>query len=226
MGLKRTLAASLLLLAVCQQPALAAAPQPFILAPAAAVEARETGRTRTAVFAGGCFWGIEAVFSHLKGVRSVVSGYHGGTRATADYDKVSTGRTAHAEAVRVTYDPAVIRYDQLLRVFFTVGADPTQLNRQGPDEGPQYRSALVPLDAEQQRVAQGYLRQMAGARLWRGPIVTRIEPYKAFYPAEDYHQDFSFRNPRHGYIQFWDAPKVAALKRFFPDLWKAAFTKG
>lgn len=225
MALKRILAASFPLLAACQQPAVAAASEPAIKAPAATVESRETGQ-RTAIFAGGCFWGIEAVFSHLRGVKSAVSGYHGGTRATAAYEAVSSGRTSHAESVRVTYDPAVIRYDQLLRVFFSVGADPTLLNRQGPDQGTQYRSALVPLDGEQQRVAEAYLRQLSASRLWRGPIVTRTESYKAFFPAEGYHQDFAANNPDHGYIRFWDAPKVAALKRLFPDLWKAAFTRG
>lgn len=226
MGLKRALAASLLLLAACQQPATAAAPESTVKAPSAQVESRESGKTRTAIFAGGCFWGIEAVFSHLRGVTSAVSGYHGGARNTAHYDDVSTGRTGHAEAVRVTYDPAVIRYDQLLQVFFSVGADPTLLNRQGPDVGTQYRSALVPLDPEQQRVASAYLGQLGTARLWRGPIVTRIEPYKGFFPAESSHQDFAANNPDHGYIRFWDAPKVAALKRQFPNLWKPGFTRG
>lgn len=188
--------------------------------------AHEPAGRRVAIFAGGCFWGIEAIFSHLKGVTSAVSGYHGGKRETANYQAVSDGGTGHAESVRVTYDPAVIRYDQLLRVFFSVGADPTLLNRQGPDSGTQYRSALVPLDAEQRRVAQAYLDQLGAARLWRGPIVTRIEAYSRFYPAEDYHEDFAAVNPNHGYIRYWDAPKAAALRRIFPDLYKAAFTRG
>jgi len=207
-------------------PACAAAPEPALRAPEAALRSSEPAGPHVAIFSGGCFWGIEAVFSHLRGVRSAVSGYHGGTRASARYETVSGGRTGHAESVRVTYDPAVIRYDQLLRVFFSVGADPTLLNRQGPDEGTQYRSALVPLDPDQRRVAQAYLAQLGGARLWRGPIVTRIEPYTGFYPAEAYHQDFAAKNPDHGYIRFWDAPKVAALRRLFPDLYKPAFTRG
>lgn len=199
--------------------------QAVMATPAAAVEAREEPGRKQAVFAGGCFWGIEAVFSHLKGVTSVVSGYHGGDKRTARYDVVGTGNTGHAEAVRVTYDPARIRYDQLLRVFFAVGANPTQLDYQGPDYGTQYRNALVPLNVEQKRVAAGYLAQLRRLDLWGKPIVTAIEPYKAFYPAEGYHQDFAANNPDHGYIRRWDAPKLRALKTMFPDLYKAGFTR-
>lgn len=208
--------------AACQQPALA---EGTMATPAAAVEAREAPGKKVAIFAGGCFWGIEAVFSHLKGVSSVVSGYHGGEKKTARYDVVDSGKTGHAEAVRVTYDPAVIRYDQLLRVFFAVGANPTQLNFQGPDHGTQYRNALVPLSIEQKAVAAGYLAQIKRLDLWKQPIVTAVEPYKAFYPAEDYHQDFAAKNPDHGYIRRWDAPKVRALKAMFPDLYKPTFTR-
>lgn len=210
------------LTASCQQPAQA---EGAVATPAAAVQANEAPGKKTAVFAGGCFWGIEAVFSHLNGVSSVVSGYHGGAKNTAIYDVVGSGRTGHAEAVRVTYDPAKIRYDQLLRVFFAVGADPTQLNYQGPDHGTQYRNALVPMNAEQARVAAAYLGQLKKSGLWKQPIVTTIEPYKAFYQAEGYHQDFAANNPDHGYIKRWDAPKVANLKRLFPDLYKAGFTR-
>ena len=208
--------------ASCQQPAQA---EGAVATPAAAVQANEPAGKKTAVFAGGCFWGIEAVFSHLNGVSSVVSGYHGGAKNTAIYDVVGTGRTGHAEAVRVTYYPAKIRYDQLLRVFFAVGADPTQLNYQGPDHGTQYRNALVPMNQEQAKVAAAYLAQLKKSGLWKQPIVTAIEPYKAFYPAEGYHQDFAANNPDHGYIKRWDAPKVANLKRLFPDLYKAGFTR-
>lgn len=208
--------------AACQQPAFA---EGTMATPAAAVEAREAPGKKVAIFAGGCFWGIEAVFSHLKGVSSVVSGYHGGEKKTARYDVVDSGKTGHAEAVRVTYDPAVIRYDQLLRVFFAVGANPTQLNFQGPDHGTQYRNALVPLSIEQKAVAAGYLAQMKRLDLWKQPIVTAVEPYKAFYLAEDYHQDFAAKNPDHGYIRRWDAPKVRALKMMFPDLYKPTFTR-
>jgi peptide-methionine (S)-S-oxide reductase len=219
-----TLAASALLAtAACTSPALA---ESAVAAPAAKVVANEKG-LKTAVFAGGCFWGIEGVFSHLKGVTSAVSGFHGGAAATAHYDKVSDGGTGHAEAVKVTYDPAVIRYDQLLRVFFAVGADPTQLNRQGPDRGTQYRSALVPQSAEQNRVAIAYLAQLKASGLWgKTPIVTRIERAQGFYPAEAYHQDFMLKNPSHGYIRMWDAPKIAALRKLFPAQYKAAFTAG
>jgi peptide-methionine (S)-S-oxide reductase len=178
------------------------------------------------VFSGGCFWGIEAVFSHTKGVTSAVSGYHGGSKANAVYSIVSDGGTGHAESVKVTYDPKVIRYDQLLRIFFSVGADPTTLNYQGPDHGTQYRSALVPMNAEQKRVAAAYLDQLGKAKIWSGPIVTRIEPYKVFYPAETYHQDFMQKNPNQGYIVRWDAPKVAALKKMFPGLYRPAFKTG
>ncbi|NLR69707.1 peptide-methionine (S)-S-oxide reductase MsrA [Novosphingobium sp. ERN07] len=209
-------------MAAFQQPARA---EGTMATPAAAVEAREEPGKKIAIFAGGCFWGIEAVFSHLKGVSSVVSGYHGGDKKTAIYDVVGNGNTGHAEAVRVTYDPAKIRYDQLLRVFFAVGANPTQLNYQGPDHGTQYRNALVPMSVEQKRVAAGYLAQLKRLDLWKQPIVTAVEPYKAFYPAEGYHQDFAANNPDHGYIRRWDAPKVRALKTMFPDLYKPMFTR-
>ena len=209
-------------IAAFQQPAQA---EGAMATPAAAVEAREEPGKKIAIFAGGCFWGIEAVFSHLKGVSSVVSGYHGGEKRTAKYDVVGNGDTGHAEAVRVTYDPAKIRYDQLLRVFFAVGANPTQLNYQGPDHGTQYRNALVPMSVEQKRVAAGYLAQLKRLDLWKQPIVTAVEPYKTFYPAEGYHQDFAANNPDHGYIRRWDAPKVRALKTMFPDLYKPMFTR-
>lgn len=208
--------------ASCQQPALA---EGVMATPAATTQAVEAPGKKVAVFAGGCFWGIEGVFSHLKGVTSVVSGYHGGAKKDALYDIVGNGRTGHAEAVRVTYDPAKIRYDQLLRVFFAVGANPTQLNYQGPDHGTQYRNALVPMDKEQARIAGSYLAQLKRLDLWKKPIVTTVEPYKAFFPAETYHQDFMINNPTHAYIRHWDAPKVAALKRMFPDLYKSVFTR-
>lgn len=215
-------AASLLFAAACTQPALA---EEAVLAPASKVAAKESG-LQTAIFAGGCFWGIEGVFSHLKGVSSAVSGYHGGNKADATYKTVSGGGTRHAEAVKVTYDPKVIRYDQLLRVFFSVGADPTTLNYQGPDHGTQYRSALVPLNAEQTKIAKAYLAQMGKSGVWKAPIVTKIEAYKAFYPAEQYHQDFMQKNPNQGYIVRWDKPKVAALKKMFPGLYSPAFKTG
>ena len=207
----------------CWQPAMA---ESAVRTPVAAVKSNDVGKRETAVFAGGCFWGVEAVFSHVKGVTSVVSGYTGGARATANYDTVSGGDTGHAESVRVTWDPSVVRYDQLLQIYFSVIADPTLLNRQGPDTGSQYRSALVPLNAEQARVAGAYLAQLGKTGLWSRPIVTRIEPFRGFYPAESYHQDFAARNPDYGYIVRWDAPKVAAFKSGYPALYKPAFTKG
>jgi len=216
------IAAAGLALAGCQQPLLAA--EKAVAAPAAKRIAAEQPGLKTAVFAGGCFWGVEAVFSHMKGVKSAVAGYHGGTARSATYQLVSSGMTDHAEAVKVTYDPAVVRYDQLLRVFFSVVADPTLKNRQGPDVGAQYRGALVPQSAEQRTVAAAYLAQMTASGVWNKPIVTRIETAQAFHTAETSHQDFALKNPRHGYIVRWDAPKVAALKAMYPALYKASFT--
>ena len=181
--------------------------------------------TERAVLAGGCFWGIEGVFSHVKGVTSAVSGYHRGTERSASYSVVSSGLTDHAEAVRVTYDPKVVRYDQLLRIFFSVATDPTQLNRQGPDVGRQYRNALVPTSAEQLAVAKAYLAQMKASGKWRRPIVTRIERAQGFFPAEGYHQDFMLKNPDQGYIVAWDKPKVAALKALYPGNYTARFQR-
>lgn len=196
----------------------------MVRAPAAKVEAAEGPGLRIAIFAGGCFWGVEGVFSHVPGVTSAVSGYHGGSKATATYGEVSTGTTLHAEAVRVTYDPAKVRYDELLRIFFSVIADPTQLNRQGPDTGPQYRSALVPMNKEQQQVAAAYLAQLRASGLWKQKIVTQIEPFRAFYPAEKHHQDFMAKNPRQPYILHWDAPKIEALRKLYPEHYKPGFT--
>ncbi len=194
-----------------------------VLAPEAARPAQESSGLKIAIFSGGCYWGVEGVFSHVRGVTSAVSGFHGGARP-ASYDEVTTGTTGHAETVRVTYDPAVVRYDQLLRIFFSVVADPTTLNRQGPDEGTHYRSALVPLGGEQSAAAAAYLAQLRTSKLWSAPIVTRIERYRRFYPAEAYHQDFMAKNPRHPYILAWDIAKVEALKRLFPALYKPGFT--
>ncbi len=154
-----------------------------------------------------------------------MSGYHGGTERQASYKLVSSGVTDHAEAVRITYDPAVIRYDQLLRIFFSVVADPTQLNRQGPDVGAHYRSAIVPMSAEQNAVAKAYLAQLKAAGIWDRPIVTRIERAQAFYPAEGEHQNFMLKNPRNGYILRWDAPKVKALKAMYPGVYSARFLR-
>lgn len=216
-------AAALLASSACQQPAIAA--KSAVAAPAASRTAKEGKGLKTAIFAGGCFWGVEAVFSHTKGVTSAVSGYHGGTKRQARYDLVSSGVTDHAEAVKVTYDPSVIRYDQLLRIYFSVVADPTQLNRQGPDRGAQYRGALVPVSAEQRAVAEAYIAQLRRSGLWNDPIVTRIEAPKTFYPAETYHQDYAAKNPNNGYIRRWDAPKVAALQRLYPGVYRSSFRR-
>ena len=215
--------ASILALASC---APADAASEIVTAPVATDAAAETPGLKTAIFAGGCFWGVEAVFSHVNGVRSAVSGYHGGSRADARYARIGRGDTGHAEAVRVTYDPAVVRYDELLRVFFSVVADPTQLDRQGPDVGSQYRSALVPVSSAQRAAATAYLAQLRASGLWKAPIVTRIEPLRRFYPAEAEHQDFAARNPRHPYILRWDAPKVSGLARLFPRHFRRGFVPG
>ncbi len=177
----------------------------------------EPGTSATAVLAGGCFWGMEAVFERVKGVSSVVSGYAGGTAATANYDDVSSEATAHAEAIRITYDPRKVSYGTLLRIYFSVAHDPTQLNRQGPDTGLSYRSAIFPQTPAQRAMAQAYVAQLAKSRSYAKPIVTKIETGK-FYPAEAYHQDFMQKNPRHPYIVRWDIPKVQAFRAAFPTL--------
>ncbi len=175
---------------------------------------------QTAVFAGGCFWGIEAVFEHLRGVTDAVSGYAGGNEQTAEYETVSTGTTGHAESVRVTFDPSKITYEQLLQVFFSVAHDPTQLNRQGPDVGTQYRSAIFYTDAEQARVARAYIAQLTQAKVFSRPIVTQVVPLKEFYSAEAYHQDYMAHHPNEPYIVFNDRPKVEHLKKEFPGLYR------
>jgi peptide-methionine (S)-S-oxide reductase len=176
--------------------------------------------SEVAVLAGGCFWGVQGVFQHVEGVTSAVSGYAGGAKDTARYELVGSGSTGHAEAVRITYDPRKISYGRLLQIYFSVAHNPTELNRQGPDVGTQYRSAVFPTSVEQARVANAYIAQLNQAHAFKAAIVTRIEPDKSFYPAEAYHQDFLTRNPRHPYIVFNDLPKIADLKRVFPDLYR------
>jgi peptide-methionine (S)-S-oxide reductase len=190
------------------------------LVPAPRLDPPVASRQQTAVLAGGCFWGMEAVFERLKGVKSVVSGYAGGSRKDATYARVSSERTGHAEAVRIVYDPQVISYGTLLQVYFSVAHDPTQLNRQGPDTGPSYRSAIFPQNAAQQRVAESYIGQLSAAKAYPRPIVTRIEG-GPFFAAESYHQDFMAKNPRHPYILVHDVPKVRALRQLVPRLVKA-----
>jgi peptide-methionine (S)-S-oxide reductase len=174
----------------------------------------------TVVFAGGCFWGIQAVFQHVKGVTEATSGYSGGSADKAKYELVSGGDTGHAESVRVTFDPSQVTYGQLLKVFFSVAHDPTELNHQGADEGTQYRSAVFYTDADQKRVTDAYVAQLGRAKVFSDKIVTEIVPLKAFYPAEDYHQNYATRHPDNPYIVFNDAPKVAHLRQLFPDLYR------
>jgi peptide-methionine (S)-S-oxide reductase len=174
---------------------------------------------QTAVVAGGCFWGIQAVFQHVKGVISATSGYSGGPEKTAQYEFVSTGETGHAESVRITYDPSKITYGQILRVFFSVAHDPTQLNRQGPDEGTQYRSSIFYGNDEQKRIAEAYIAQLEQAKIFPRPIVTQVVPLRTFYPAESYHQDYAAHHPDNPYIVYNDAPKVVHLREQFPDLY-------
>jgi peptide-methionine (S)-S-oxide reductase len=190
--------------------------------PLPAVDEQANGRTsEVAVIAGGCFWGVQGVFQHVAGVTNAVSGYAGGDKATAHYEMTSNGDTGHAESVQITYDPRKISYGRILQVYFSVAHDPTELNRQGPDEGTQYRSAIFPLNDDQTRVAKAYIAQLDSAHVFGAPIVTTIEPGKTFYRAEDYHQDFLAKNPGYPYIVFNDLPKIANLKRLFPALYKA-----
>lgn len=192
-----------------------------VLAPVATIDAAPTRKLETAVFAGGCYWGVEGVFSHVKGVHLVKSGFAGGpNNRRVDYGMVSGGDTGFAEAVRVTYDPKQVSYATLLRIFFSVIADPTTLNYQGPDHGTQYRSALFPLNAEQGKAATAYLAQLNKAGLWRDPVVTKVERFTGFQDAGSDHQDFMMKNPRHPYILRWDAPKLAAFKAMFPALYR------
>jgi peptide-methionine (S)-S-oxide reductase len=188
--------------------------------PAKDIPAASSEGMQTAVFAGGCFWGVEAVFEKLNGVADVVSGFAGGSKATAHYQVVSMGITGHAESVKVTYDPARISYGQLLTVFFEVAHDPTQLNRQGPDEGTQYRSTIFYATPEQRDVAQAYIAQLSAAKTFKRKIVTTVVPLDGFYPAEGYHQDFLRRNPTYPYIVYNDLPKLDHLAKAFPDLLK------
>jgi len=184
-----------------------------------ATPAKTAKGEQTAVFAGGCFWGVEAVFEHLKGVRKVTSGYSGGAAKTADYETVSGGETRHAEAVKIVYDPSQISYEQLLKVFFAVAHDPTELNRQGPDTGTQYRSTIFYVGDEQKRAAENYVAELTKTKTFAKPIVTQIARLEAFYQAEDYHQDYLVRHPNQPYIVINDQPKVENLRKQFPDLY-------
>jgi len=192
-----------------------------VIAPPVIDEPVGTTHTETAVFAGGCFWGVQGVFQHVRGVQQAVSGYSGGKADTAQYETVSGGDTGHAESVQVTYDPSQVTYGRLLQIFFSVAHDPTELNRQGPDSGTQYRSALFPTNPMQRTVAQAYIAQLDAAHAFHAPIVTRVESFSGFYPAEAYHQNFLALNPNYPYIVINDMPKVANLKRLDPNLYRA-----
>jgi peptide-methionine (S)-S-oxide reductase len=193
--------------------------------PAPAVDEPAGKGSETAVLAGGCFWGMQAVFEHVKGVTKVIAGYAGGEKASATYDQVTTETTGHAESISIIFDPKVVTYGTLLRIYFSVAHDPTELNRQGPDEGTSYRSEIFAGSADQSRVAHAYIAQLQKAGVFSAPIVTRVEPLKGFYVAEDYHQDFLIKNPNYPYIVFNDLPKLAALRRVFPGLYSGTPAK-
>ena len=214
------LAAAALLIGVIGATWLHAGESAVLVPPPALDEPLAAGDLQTAVLAGGCFWGVHGVFQHVKGVHRVLSGYAGGTAETATYDQVSGGATGHAESVEITFDPAQISYGELLRIFFSVAHDPTQLNRQGPDLGPQYRSAIFFADDAQQRVAEAYIAQLDKAGAYERPIVTRVEALQRFFPAEAYHQDFLIHNPTYPYIVYNDLPKIENLKQLFPDKYR------
>jgi peptide-methionine (S)-S-oxide reductase len=198
-----------------------AAEQARTLPAPSADEQAATGDSETAVFAGGCFWGVQGVFQHVKGVANAVSGYSGGEASTAQYETVSSGETGHAESVRVTFDPHQVSYGKLLQIYFSVVHDPTELNRQGPDEGTQYRSEIFAATPDQARIAKAYIAELNKAHAFDAAIVTKVEPLKGFYPAEGYHQDFLARNPHYPYIVINDLPKVEALKKMFPDQYRS-----
>lgn len=210
---------AIVVLAVIFKGAASRAENATVVPMPAVDEAAGTRSSEIAVLGGGCFWGVQAVYQHLKGVTSAVSGYAGGEQGTAEYERVSTGRTGHAESVQITFDPRVITYGRILQVFFSVVHDPTQLNRQGPDVGTQYRSAIFPMNPEQDKVAKAFISQLNQARTFDAAIVTKIEPSRSFYRAEAYHQDFLERNPTHPYIVMNDLPKIDNLKRMFPNLY-------
>jgi peptide-methionine (S)-S-oxide reductase len=204
-------------LALLSAPVLSAAGFP---APLVDIPAPANHQAQTVVLAGGCFWGVEAVFEHLKGVTGAVSGYSGGSKSTAVYETVSTGRTGHAESVRVTYDPSQISFGQLLQVFFSVVHDPTQVDGQGPDSGTQYRSAIFYATDEQKRVSEAYIQQLNSAKIFPRPIATHLNPLTAFYAAEEGHQHFVARNPNYAYVVAYDLPRLKRLQQQFPQLWR------
>jgi peptide-methionine (S)-S-oxide reductase len=195
---------------------------PVIIAPPAVDNPKAVGPMQTAVLAGGCFWGVQGVFEHVRGVKKVIAGYAGGEKSTAQYATVSSGATGHAESVQITFDPAAISYGQILQIAFSVVHDPTQLNRQTPDVGTQYRSAIFYADETQKKIATAYISQLDGSHAFLRPIVTRVDPLKGFYPAEDYHQDYLIHNPGQPYIAMYDIPKIENFRRTFPELYSGA----
>ena len=213
----RAFAPALVAAALLQAPAFA---ETAVVIPAPALDASTGDGMQTAVIAGGCFWGVQAVYQHTLGVTRAVSGYSGGTKTTASYEVVSSGRTGHAEAVEVTFDPRKISYGKILQIYFSVAHDPTQLNRQGPDSGTQYRSEIFYKDDAQKKVAETYIAQLNAAKSFSRPIVTKVEKLDAFYPAEDYHQDYAHLHPMNPYIYINDAPKVEQLKKIFADAYR------
>jgi peptide-methionine (S)-S-oxide reductase len=215
--------AALLVACFALVPRLAPAAEPAVVVPPPALDspAPAGGGLQTAVLAGGCFWGMQAVYQHTKGVTGALSGYSGGKEATAHYEMVGTGTTGHAESVKVTFDPAKISYGRILQIYFSVAHNPTELNRQGPDAGTQYRSEIFYANPEQQRIAKAYIAQLDKAHVFRAPIVTKVGALTGFYPAEGYHQDFAVLHPDYPYIVYNDLPKVENLKRLFPDYYRA-----
>jgi peptide-methionine (S)-S-oxide reductase len=196
------------------------AAEPARAVPAPAVDESSSAGTETAVVAGGCFWGVQAVFQHVKGVSEALSGYSGGAKDTAAYELVGTGQTGHAESVRISFDPRIISYGRILQLYFSVATDPTELNHQGPDVGSQYRSDLFVASDAQRRVATAYVAQLDKAGVFGRPIVTRVDPLTGFYPAEDYHQNFATLHPDNGYIAYYDLPKIESLRRLYPVLYR------
>ncbi len=216
---RRQFACGLIILSALTLAGAAAGAESATVIPPAAAEPPTSGARQTLVVSGGCFWGVQAVFQHVKGVESAIAGYAGGAQATANYETVSTGQTGHAESVKITFDPRVVSAGALLRIFFSVVHDPTQRDRQGPDFGTQYRSAIFYGDESQMTLAKNYIAQLGRAGAFKQPIATRVDALKGFYPAEDYHQDYLFLHPTNGYIVVNDQPKIENLKRLFPELY-------
>jgi peptide-methionine (S)-S-oxide reductase len=219
LGLALLLAAAAIGAVLWRAPMLAA--EQAVILPAPAIDnPKSAGAAQTAVLSGGCFWGVQGVFQHVRGVQRVIAGYAGGEKRTAQYETVSSGSTGHAESVKITFDPAAISYGQILQIAFSVVHDPTQLNRQGPDVGTQYRSSIFYADETQKHIAEAYIAQLDLAHAFARPIVTRVDPLTGFYPAEDYHQDYLIQNPTNPYIAMYDMPKIENFRKTFPELYR------